>query len=127
MNLQQPFTDLRATVTRPIGALTPNGKAAGAVTIINDGNVKISQNVTIQMNASTDQAADPSDASIVTITKRVSISPGKSKNVPIKFTFPASLAAGTYFVTATLDPLGEIVETSKSNNTAITDTPITFG
>jgi hypothetical protein len=47
--------------------------------------------------------------------------------VPINFTFPAGLAAGTYFVTATLDPLGEIVETSKSNNSAVTVDTINVG
>ena len=64
---------------------------------------------------------------ITTITKRVSISPGKPKPVPVNFTVPPALAAGTYFITATLDPLGEIVETSKSNNTAVTVDTVNVG
>ena len=45
---------------------------------------------------------------------------GASKSVPIKFTFPANLPAGTYVLVATITPLTG--ETSQSNNTAISDT-----
>ncbi len=74
--------------------------------------------MTIRLAASNDATADPTDAVITTFTKRLSVKPGATKPTPIKFNFPAGLTAGTYFLTATIDPLGEIADTNKSNNTA---------
>ena len=88
------------------------------VNVINDGNVQLTQSVTIRLAASSDASADASDEVITTFTKRLSIKPGATKATPIKFTLPSTIAPGTYFITATIDPLGEIAETSRSNNTA---------
>lgn len=121
VNLAQPFIDLRATVDRPTGALTPGGAGLVTVNVINDGNVQLTRPVTISLAASTDATADPADAVITSFTKRLSLKPGATKATPIRFNFPAGLTAGTYFVTATIDPLGEIPETSKSNNTAASE------
>jgi hypothetical protein len=119
VTLAQPFTDLRATVARPSGALTSGGAGNVVVNVINDGNVQLSRPVTIRLNISTDASADPADPTITTFTKKLKLKQtGGTKATPIKFNFPAGLTAGTYFVTATIDPLGEIAETSKSNNTA---------
>ena len=118
VTLAQPFFDLRATVARPSGALTPGGAGNVVVNVINDGNVQLTRPVTIRIAASTDATADAGDATITTFTKKLSIKPGASKATPIKFNFPAGLGAGTYLITATIDPLGEIAETSKSNNSA---------
>ncbi|CAA9436724.1 MAG: hypothetical protein AVDCRST_MAG64-3842 [uncultured Phycisphaerae bacterium] len=121
VNLAQPFLDLRATVGRPSGATTPGGAGLVTVNVINDGNVQLTRPVTIRLAASTDASADPADPVITTFTKRLSVKPGATKATPVKFNYPAGLAAGTYFVTATIDPLGEIAETSKSNNTAASE------
>ena len=118
VTLAQPFIDLRATVGTPSGALTPGGAGNVIVNVINDGNVVLTRPVTIRLNASTDASSDAADPVITTFTKKLVIKPGATKATPIKFNFPAGLTAGTYFITATIDPLGEIAETSKSNNTA---------
>ncbi|MDQ3113833.1 MAG: hypothetical protein M3Q84_07025, partial [Actinomycetota bacterium] len=113
------------TVARPAGALTPGGAGNVVVNVINDGNVQLTRPVTIRLAASTDASADPADPESIVFTKRLSIKPGAEKATPIRFNFPAGLGAGTYFLTATIDPLGEIAETSKSNNTAVSgDFPI---
>lgn len=119
--LALPFFDLRGTVSQPVGSLTPGGAGLIAVNVVNDGNVQLTRPVTIRLAASTDASADASDTVITTFTKKLSIKPGATKRVPVKFTLPATLVAGTYFITATIDPLGEIVETSKSNNTAASE------
>jgi hypothetical protein len=116
-NLALPFFDLRGTVAQP-GSLTPGGAGSVTVNVINDGNVQLTRPVTIRLAASSDASADAGDAVITTFTKKLSIKPGATKATPIKFTLPSTIAAGTYFITATIDPLGEITETSKSNNTA---------
>jgi hypothetical protein len=120
VNLAQPFFDLRATVARP-GGLTPGGPGLVTVNVINDGNVQLTRSVTIRLGASADAAVDAGDAVITSFTKKLSIKPGATKATPVKFTLPASLPAGTYFITAEIDPLGEIPETSRSNNSAASE------
>ncbi len=65
VNLAQPFLDLRATVDQPSGARTPGGASSVTVNVINDGNVPLTQPVTIRLAASTGRlpadAADPGD------------------------------------------------------------------
>jgi uncharacterized membrane protein len=118
LEVQAAFIDLRGTVAKPTGALTPGGKASVTVAVINDGNIPVKSSVTIALAASTDSSgANP--VAISSITKNLSIKNGATKNVPIKFTFPANLPAGTYFIVATITPLAG--ETSQSNNTAISD------
>ena len=128
VSLAQPFLDLRAAIGRPTGtsSLTPGGAATSSINVINDGNVQLNQNVTITLAASSDAAADPSDPVLATFTKKLNIKPGATKAVIIKFNFPQSLPAGSYFATATIDPLGEISETSKSNNVAVTSDVFAF-
>jgi hypothetical protein len=116
VTLAQPLNDLSVgTVSRPVGALTPNGKAAASVNVVNNGNVTFNQNLSIRLTASSDNAADASDTVITTFTKKVSIKPGATKAVPIKFTFPAALPAGTYFMVVELDPNLTILETHANN------------
>jgi hypothetical protein len=124
-SIAAPVVDLFATVARPVGTLASGGNANSIVTVNNAGNVPLRTILTIRLAASTDAAPDPTDTEIITVNKKVVVSPGKPKNVPIKFTFP-SLTAGDYFITAQLDPLGAVTETSKSNNTAVTSSAVSI-
>jgi uncharacterized membrane protein len=120
VKLAQPFVDLTPTVvSRPVGALTAGGKARMSLNVQNKGNVTINQNVTIKVTLSTDNVGDAADPEVISITKRLSIRAGATKAVPITFTFPTTVAAGTYFLVATIDPANAIAETTvggESNN-----------
>jgi hypothetical protein len=92
---------------------------SAAVNVKNQGNVTINQNVVIRFTASTDNVGDAADVEVFSITKRLSIKAGAEKAVRVKFTLPASLAAGPYFLVATVDPGNLIAETTvggESNN-----------
>ena len=118
-NIQAAFIDLRAAAaTKPTGSLTPGGAASTTVTVENSSNIPVNQNVTITLSFTTD-ASGAGGTQVTQITKKLSIKNGATKNVPIKFTIPANLAAGTYFVKADITALAG--ETSTTNNSVLSE------
>lgn len=116
----QPFIDLQPTnATNPAGTLHAGGNATVNVTIKNNGNVAIKKAVAVSVAASTDQTPDPTDRVLATPTRTIKLNPGKSTTLKVPFTFPSDLAAGSYFVTAQVDPTNAIVETDDLNNTFV--------
>src|SRR5205085_2171564 len=95
--------------------LTPGGVATAVVTVTNAGNVPLHKGVPITLSATTDQAGSGAVA-VTTQTKGLTIAPGKSKAVKLKFTVPNTLAAGAYFLQANLDPQNVIPESDETNN-----------
>jgi len=61
----------------------------------------------------------------VTITRPIKLRAGKSRAVPLKFTYPG-VPDGTYNLVATVDSAGAVVESNDSNNTATTAAPVTI-
>ena len=112
VNIAPPFVDLQATLPAPTGKLTPGGAAVAVVNVINAGNVTLSKPVSITLAASLNGVS----STLTTFTKKLKIGAGKSAKVKIKFTFPNTLTAGAYTLTATVDSAGSIGESDKTNN-----------
>ena len=80
-----------------------------SLNVQNKGNVAINQNVTIKRHHLDRQRRRRRPTRRSSRSPSVlSIKAGATKAVPIKFTFPTTLAAGTYFLVATIDPANAI-------------------
>lgn len=88
-----------------------------------DGNVPASGPLGVELRASADGTPDGSDAILATFSRRIRMKPGTSRILRVRF-LPADLAAGAYYITATVDSGGTFAEVDESNNTTISATTI---
>ena len=56
---------------------------------------------------------------------KLKLKAGASKRIRLRFVPPSTLAAGQYYLTATLDPNNAIVERDETNNAAVAANPFT--
>jgi subtilase family serine protease len=116
ISIAPAFVDPQPTsVAVPKGKLTPGGKASALVTLKNNGNVPLSQSVTIALTAT----GPGGDTQVATVTKTLRIKQGGSKGVKVPFQFANTLAAGQYTLTATVSTSGTFNDNNPDNNTAI--------
>jgi hypothetical protein len=140
----QPIPDASFTVTVPEnlanlrvdGGLTgkfPAAVVGGAKTkgatlkLTNTGDQDAKATVAVTVFASADQELDETqDTSIAVINGvKLAVKKGKGKTVKLKFTqFPSTLADGDYYLIARVDSGGVLPELKKSDNNAVTASPI---
>lgn len=115
------------TATLPTAAIAgEKTKASATVSVTNSGTGKLSGPVTIKLLASTDGTVDTSDTQITTITKKLTLKAGQTKQVKVKLgSFPA-VASGDYFVVADVTGGSGITETSTTNNQAASSSKVTI-
>jgi hypothetical protein len=103
-------------------------KASGAtLRLTNTGQLDAKQAVAVTVFASADQTLDElQDTSVAVINGvRLSVKPGRGKTVRLRFTqFPSTLADGDYYLIARIDSGSALPELKKSDNNAVTATPI---
>jgi len=100
-------------------------KASATVAVTNRGTGKLSGPVTIKLYASTDGSVDAGDAEITTITKKLTLKAGQTKQVKVKIGSFPTVADGSYFMVADVSG-GGISESSTSNNQAASTNTVTI-
>ena len=124
-----PGADLVATILpKPLAptAVVGNTKGQLRLLVTNQGDTPVAAravNILLQAVPTGSTTGAPTD--IVTITRPIKLRAGKSRAVPLKFTYPG-VPDGTYNLVATVDSAGAVVESNDSNNTATTAAPVTI-
>lgn len=117
-----PTVDISAAFDGPV-AVVPGQAANGVLILSNIGNVLANGSANITLYSSTDKVLDSSDPVIATIPGvKIRIKPGQSKKFHVHFVAPAKLAAGSYNLIASIDPLTVPTDTNTANNVAVTST-----
>jgi hypothetical protein len=107
-------------------AVVGNTKGRMRLLITNQGDTAVAAkavNILLQAVPTGSTTGAPTD--IVTVTKPLRLKAGKSRAVPLKFTYPG-VPDGTYNLVATVDSAGAVGESNDSNNTATSAAPVTI-
>jgi hypothetical protein len=99
------FTPPAVTLVDAISGSLPAsvvGGSAGSTNlqVFNDGNIPFNALVTVTLYVSADQTLDSGDTQVLFGGTNKSIAVGKSVQFPLKFTYPANLANGDYYLLA---------------------------
>ena len=105
VRIAAPFVTTKVSGVAPSPASAPAGKAAGLkLTLTNSGNVAAAGTAAVGVTLSTSptdaggQVVSPAPAPL-----KVRLNPGKAKTLRVRFTVPAGLAAGTYYLSVSVD------------------------
>ena len=112
--------DLTATVATPTaGAVIAGAKGKTKVKITNNGTQTATGAIQLELLESTSSVLDGSAVQIGAFpVKKLKLKPGASMTVPVSFTYPTSLATGSYFTLVSADSTNVIAETNETNNVA---------
>jgi uncharacterized membrane protein len=120
LTVAAPFVDLTGSLARGIaGTLRPTGRTSATLFINNAGNIPTRGPASVALFASTDTTLDANDVPLVTRALRLNLKPGSAKAYKLKFALPANLAAGSYYLAASVDSANQVVEANETNNIAI--------
>jgi Tol biopolymer transport system component len=86
------------------------------VLVTNQGNQPALGKATLNLFLSADSILDANDARLFSSAKKLKLKAGASKLMPVKFTYPASGAAGTVFVLSQIDAANVVAESREANN-----------
>jgi subtilase family serine protease len=127
LTLAPAFVDLSASFLS--SAVNPvNRRGVATLLVRNDGNTTATGVLSVALAASTDATADAGDAPLgAPVSHRLKLKAGASKRIRLRFVPPSTLAAGQYYLTATLDPANTIAERDDANNAAVAASPFTVG
>jgi uncharacterized delta-60 repeat protein len=127
ITVAKPFIDLTGSFTLPSGAagpLTPGGRAVLPVSLQNSGNIPAKGPVSFTFLASTDMTHDAGDTTLGSPRAvTVGLKPGGSRRLKLVALVPAGLAAGSYFLIATMDA-PSLNESDLQNNDIIATSPV---
>ena len=116
VTVARPFASLTGTLAPP-PPLADGRKATLVLDLQNAGNVPASGAARVTVYASSDATLDPADRAITGPgVLRVGLKPGKGKASKFNFLVPPDLAAGSYFLIASIDESG----LKLSNPTSVT-------
>jgi glucose/arabinose dehydrogenase len=115
-----------AVVTPPAPSMLTGGKGRTTVRVTNAGGAAVSGPMTFEIAASDDAFLNPDDPVIGTVTKNVSLKPGKSKNVKLDFTVPVNLPPGSYVLLVRPNSTNSVPETAVSNDVAATPAAVSI-
>ena len=122
------FVDLMTTVGTPTRPTAIAGRPfALPITVGNLGNVPAKGTATYSVVASTDDVLGNADDILVTttpISRRLSVTNGKTKRVPLKFAAPTVAGSYRFFVTTTFTG-DTLADTNAGNDTDVSDAPVT--
>lgn len=121
---QLPGVDLSAALlTAPPAQITGGLKGKTAVKVLNDGDQISTGDVKVDLFLSTDSTLDDADPMVTTLTKRLSLKPGKSKALKLSYLFP-SVADGSYYMLARAERTDSPTEIDATNNIAASATTV---
>ncbi|MFN4241691.1 MAG: right-handed parallel beta-helix repeat-containing protein [Tepidisphaerales bacterium] len=128
LRLEQPFVDVAVSFRNPPASVLPGARRPTpfAVVLTNAGNVPARGSVVLDLLRSAADTLDPATAStLASLTRRVTIAPGRSTVITLPVRLAADAEPGSGFVFATAFGTFSPAETLLSNNTA--STPVAFG
>jgi hypothetical protein len=95
--LADPFVSLSASVSAVKPVLIPQKKTGSLiVTLTNNGNVNATGSLVLTLSPSSDGVSAIAGITLTTLTRRVTLKPGRSGKYTIRFKIPTALAAGLY-------------------------------
>jgi|GEM_PF-3320117 len=130
IDVAAPYVDLVADLVNPklpASAIAGHGPAAVVtIKITNTGNVPVAPNQKIDIKhfARPAGAKDAGKDVVIGMQTGQSIAdlaPGQAKQFSGSHVLPAGLAAGKYVLVSTIDSAGIVPESTRSNNTTVTD------
>jgi hypothetical protein len=129
LTVAAPFVDLTGSISRGIvgGTVRPAGETSATLLVQNAGNFAARGPASVALFASADTTLDSNDdAPLVTRALRLNLKPGAARAYRLRFALPANLAAGSYYLAASVDSANQIVEAVETNNETIdTASPFT--
>lgn len=123
LRLEQPFVDLSVSFRNPPATVTAGARRPTpfAVVLTNNGNVPARGSVLLELLRSATPALDASAATLLTsLTRRVSIAPGRFAVVNVPLRLPAETLPGNDFLIASAAGSFSPAETLLGNNNAAT-------
>jgi hypothetical protein len=112
-----PAADLAARlIAQPPKTVTAGTPASASVAVSNVGDVASKGPVTVKVFASRDRSLATGGTLLGKAVIRASVGSGTRKDLNVRISYPKSLAAGSYFVIATVE--GKGAEKSADNNVA---------
>jgi uncharacterized delta-60 repeat protein len=119
--------DLTASFQSALPAAAKAG-ATGHLTlrISNIGDAIATGRIKIALFTSSNGTLSAGDTPFVTIRANLRLRARHSTNVRLTFKYPTTLAAGSYFILASVDSTNVIAESNKENNLAVTSRPVTI-
>jgi hypothetical protein len=94
------------------------------VDVTNDGNVLARGNLAVNFGESTDMSGS-SPANLATLSKHISIRPGKTQVLHFLVTLPLGIPTGNQFIVANVDPMDVYNDPNLLNNIGVSGSPIT--
>jgi len=112
--------DLVTAVTGVRGGNFRGGtKATASIRMSNQGSVRFSGTVPITLRLSRDAGFSGDDALMTTVSSRVTLSPGQTRAVTVRYAYPLGASVdGTFFVVATANEGRGVTEGSFVNNSS---------
>ena len=119
--------DLVITITAPVGGstLTLGREHLVVVSARNQGGATVPARAGINLYASTDALLNTSNDTLLVSRSLSSMSAGETEIEDLKFTLPAGLGAGNFFLIAVIDPAAAVNESVETNNIS-TPVGVTF-
>ena len=120
---QSPFVDLSGAFARVPTTVKAGRKGTVTLTLTNNGNIAATGNLPIDLQASPDGSlGSAGSVDLGTVTRHVSIQPGKHVTLSLVETFPST--GGPYFVLADVDPNNTFNDSDLSNNVFASQTAV---
>ncbi len=102
--------------------MSPNEQGDVTVTVTNEGNNAIDEDIDITIYASVDQVVQPGDIILKQLAgQAISLEAGQSRDITTTITLSGDVPAGTYHILAVIDSGDVVEETSEDNNLCIGD------
>lgn len=120
VNISPPQVDLSANFANGTSVkVNPGHGGTANITIQNLGNVKATGSWSVALYSSFDLLLDGSDTLLTKLNlKKISLAPGQSKTVHVRFKAPSGLTAGTYNLIAATSSLTSPADANSSNDVA---------
>ncbi|HWE04062.1 MAG TPA: VCBS repeat-containing protein [Tepidisphaeraceae bacterium] len=120
-----PAIDLAGAFVATPKAAKAGHSAGFTFSVVNDGTTLAAGALPIQIQASTTAGVTSASTVIDSLTKKISIKPGKTIRIHVSKVISAT--AGSYYVVVQLDPSNTLGDVNTANNTFATTSPIVVG
>ena len=116
INIQAPTIDLSGAFAKKLPAFKSGAKSKIALVVSNSGNSTATGELSVALDALVDGALDQNAVAITTMPVHISVKSGKSAAIHLTSLI---LPAGSYVLSATLDPNNAFGDANTSNNTFV--------
>jgi subtilase family serine protease len=124
VDIEAPRVDLAAYFAGGLPvAVKPGHSSTASIVVQNMGNVTATGSFSLALYASLGEVLDPSDTLLATLLlKKISLAPGQSMTLRVRFRAPSNMAAGTYHLIAATYGATQPADSNLANNVAVTAT-----